>query len=45
MAVLVASSFLVLVTMIMAGVVAGQGWDSAFATFYGDVTGAETMGA
>jgi hypothetical protein len=44
MAVPVASSFLVLISMVMARVVAGQSWDSAYATFYGDMTGAETMG-
>lgn len=44
MAVFVASSFLVLVAMAMVGMVIGQDWDTAFATFYGDMSGAETMG-
>ncbi|KAJ3705993.1 hypothetical protein LUZ61_009698 [Rhynchospora tenuis] len=44
MAVLVFSSFLVLTTMVMAGMVAGQDWDTAFATFYGDMSGGATMG-
>ncbi|KAJ4760087.1 Expansin-A9 [Rhynchospora pubera] len=30
--------------MVMVGMVAGQNWDTAFATFYGDMSGAETMG-
>lgn len=44
MAVFVASSFLVLVAMAMVGVAAEQDWDTAYATFYGDMSGAETMG-